>query len=761
MFLIKDIYLITLAVLIVAVFGCMLESIILRRARQPFLIMMVELLVLIPLVCYGITLIIRKVDVISFLYGIYFAAIDFSMLLLLKVTYSLESDSEMPKNGKPFFILYLILASLDSACYLTNNLTHWFFVVEPVYIQGYIYSWTCKLSDYVYIHLGLCLLIVLTITMRLVSNMFHTSKFYRGKYRNIFITVALTLSMNMIYLTFPRILLLDYSLIFYGIFACSVFVASKNRIPKTIRQHLLSIASENISDAVICLDYMDNVIYENKQAVIFKLKSKTEWIDKYLKTIEENINKTEILEMNGTKSVFRIEFRRLRDKRGKYSGCYFRLNNCTNEVKDLEREEYRATHDELTGLYNRNYFFSEMERMLRMDPDVPRYLVSTDIKNFKVINDLFGNEFGDQILKLQAKMLEKARREGVIIGRISGDKFAMLIQKDYFNPEMAIKNTQAVKDFVNEMNIQLQILVGVYEIANPYENVHTMYDKAILAIKNSKEDYNAVISMYDTSLMKKLMMEKNIISEFKYALASEQFCIFLQPQIDAVTGKCIGAEALARWYDPDRGYRQPSEFIKVLEDSGLIYQLDYYLWEKSVQKLQVWQKEGIDFYISINISVRDFYYGNLYDYLVSLVEKYQIQPSKLNLEITESIFIADKKFFVEVITKLRNYGFRIEMDDFGSGYSSLNALKDMPMDVLKIDMAFLQKTENEERARLIISCIVKMSRALGMSVVTEGVETEKQAEFLKEIGVDIFQGYLYSKPIPVDDFEHKYLEGPK
>ena len=224
--------------------------------------------------------------------------------------------------------------------------------------------------------------------------------------------------------------------------------------------------------------------------------------------------------------------------------------------------------------------------------------------------------------------------------------------------------------------------------------------------------------------------------------------MFLQPQVD-VSGKPFGSEALVRWQHPDKGLLAPGVFIDVLEKTGFVYRLDRYMWDKAVKQLAEWKKRGInDYHISVNISTKDFYLIDVYETFVGLVEKYDIDPKLLKLEITETALMSDFNKNMVIIKRLQKYGFDIEIDDFGSGYSSLNMLKDISADVLKIDMGFLRASENEVKGQDILESIIGLANKLGMRVITEGVEKKTQV-----------QGYYFSKPIPVDEFEKKYNIG--
>jgi diguanylate cyclase (GGDEF)-like protein len=426
------------------------------------------------------------------------------------------------------------------------------------------------------------------------------------------------------------------------------------------------------------------------------------------------------------------------------------------EGKRYQRERYIASHDSLTGLYNSESFYAKAEEIIRKNPKRKRYMVCTNITNFKLTNDLFGKEMGDRVLVDQAKMLTMANYDECIHGRIAGDKFAMLIPKDKFNPELAAKNTSKLQYLINNNNYKLHISIGVYEITDVKESPQVMCDKANMAIASMHGDYGKLIAYYDEGMLKELVDEKNVLSDFDSALESGWFKMYLQPQISN-TGELRGAEAMVRWHQPGMDVRMPADFIGIVENRGYIYKLDEYMWEQAAAKLGDWKKRGInDVSISVNVSTKDFYYGDLYKVFTELVKKYDIDPHMFNIEITETVFMQDIDIHLEVISRLKEFGFHIEIDDFGSGYSSLNMLKDIDADIIKIDMAFLEETDNLDRSLIIVKSIISMAKELGMMVITEGVRTEEHVEFLREAGCDIFQGYYYSMPITVEEFEKRY-----
>jgi len=281
-----------------------------------------------------------------------------------------------------------------------------------------------------------------------------------------------------------------------------------------------------------------------------------------------------------------------------------------------------------------------------------------------------------------------------------------------------------------------------------------MCDRAMVALSEIRGTYQSVVSYYDEAMEIKRRHDQEILEDIQNAFDDDQFVIYLQPQINHRTQEIVGTEALVRWMHPKKGLLAPSEFIPLLEKRGMISMLDKHVWELACRQLKKWKDEGkSDLSISVNISTKDFYYEDLYEVFTGLIEKYQISEQNLKLEITESAFAIDEVKQIETVEKLQKAGFIIEMDDFGSGYSSLNTLKNTPVDIIKMDMAFMSGKDIYKRGADILQMIVAMAKKLNMPIIAEGVETLEQAEFLSGIGCDIIQGYFYEKPCSVEEFE--------
>ena len=286
-----------------------------------------------------------------------------------------------------------------------------------------------------------------------------------------------------------------------------------------------------------------------------------------------------------------------------------------------------------------------------------------------------------------------------------------------------------------------------------------MCDRALMAAATLKGNYRKQIAYYDDELRRSVLREQELTGELDDAIATRQFKMYLQPQMNG-EGKMLGAEALVRWIHPVKGMISPAEFISVFERNGTITKLDYYMWETACMQLRKWKEEGReDLYISVNISPKDFFFMDVYKAFTELVAKHGISSASLKLEITETAMMSELERQRKLIGRLREAGFAVEMDDFGSGYSSLNMLKDTQVEYSFENqiLAFLGKTDNEDRASKILKMIVELSKQLEIPVITEGVETLDQVKFLREIGCDMFQGYYFAKPMEVSAFEEKYM----
>lgn len=435
-----------------------------------------------------------------------------------------------------------------------------------------------------------------------------------------------------------------------------------------------------------------------------------------------------------------------------------RLKNviARSQVSLLKELNNVMNYDPLTEIYSKNKFFSASKALLKDNPDKQFAFLRLDIDRFKLINSFFGTAYGDRLLKHVAKRIRDFAKttECCTFGRIDADVFGIFTP--YQGKEETVKQIeQAVEDMKKlSASYNIMIVYGVYVVTDRSLPISFVCDRAALAAKTVKGHYMKSYAFYDDKMRLSLENEQNIINEMSDALENHEFVPYYQPKYDVKTNKPVGAEALTRWIHPTKGFISPGVFIPIFEKNGFISKLDFYIWECVCKQLKEWKDKGVPLFpVSVNVSRVNLYNPNLSKIIIELTKKYDVDPKYFNIEITESVYTDDNVMIDDITSQLRNNGFTILMDDFGSGYSSLNVLKDVQVDMLKMDMMFMFKAKYDGRAETIISSVIRMAKWLNIPVIAEGVDRAEQVEFLKSVGCDYIQGFYYSKPLPAADYE--------
>lgn len=431
-----------------------------------------------------------------------------------------------------------------------------------------------------------------------------------------------------------------------------------------------------------------------------------------------------------------------------YTTLTHRLAAAKIQKKEYELLQKKVQLDEVTGLYNRSYFY-EMARELIKETDEEMCIITMDISNFKVINELYGMNVGDRLLKEIGEQVQKLGKDHHMIpARFMADHYYMCMPKAEFDQ---IDFPKSFKTFLEDVDIR--VVYGVFLVEDQKEMpINVMCDRAFLAVHDKNYKYVEYIHFYNDSEHQQMKVEQEIENEMEKALEEKQFYIVVQPKYNPNTGEIVGGETLVRWQHPEKGIISPGVFIKVFERNGFIIQLDYFVWEETCRlQAEMKQKGMTTMPISINVSRAHFYRTELIHKLKNLISKYGLETSDIELEITESICGEDPESIYDIIRDLQHEGFKIAMDDFGSGYSSLNMLKEMPLDIIKMDLKFLQGEEC--KSRLILRALIEMAQTLNLKVVVEGVEILEQVEFLKQFTDCYVQGYYFSRPVITEVFE--------
>lgn len=416
-----------------------------------------------------------------------------------------------------------------------------------------------------------------------------------------------------------------------------------------------------------------------------------------------------------------------------------------------------AYYDPLTGIFNKNKFTEEIREQLHAREEFA--LVGLDIANFKFINESLGYETGDRFLKHIAKILADAANEKEYYYRESGDNFGLLLR--YKGKEQLEKRLEAILhkiiDFSISEGIQYTIVCNCGVIIIDWEtnqvDIDTLLDRVSLALKAAKGHHKSTIVYFDESLLCKEHLRAAIENQMNPALKNHEFFIMLQPKFNLNTGKLHSAEALVRWRTSEGKLIYPDEFIPIFEQNGFVASLDLYVLEEVCKNLREWTDKGYRVTpVSVNQSRVLFFQSNYLEKLEEVILRYKIDPSLLILEITEGISIGNIEEIEEKIQLIHGMGISVSMDDFGSGYSSLNILKELSIDELKLDKVFLPDDKTKFKGETILASIIKLASDLSISTVAEGIETAEQAIFLRNTGCDIGQGYYFSKPVDVEDF---------
>lgn len=423
----------------------------------------------------------------------------------------------------------------------------------------------------------------------------------------------------------------------------------------------------------------------------------------------------------------------------------------------IEKSKVRfLEYDFLTGIYGQQKFYQATRELLDQRAGENFAFIHFDIDRFRIINTLYGSKEGDRLIHFVAGAIRKvmtAYGRGTY-GRLGGDVFGMCVP--YEDGAAIYHILEGIRAEIRKHTVHyyLETCAGIYLVDDPDMEVAAMHDNAEIAAAQCKGQYMVHDVLYTEEIGQKMLREQHIIDEMDTALAEQQFIVYFQPKYHLKKMAPYGAEALVRWKKPNGEIVLPNEFIPIFERNGFITKLDYYVWEKVCQFIDSELSQGRNpAPISVNVSRVNLYNPDFMDSLIDLIHRYQIPPHYLNLELTESVFSEDAELIQRAVNYLHDAGFTILMDDFGSGYSSLNILKDVDLDVLKIDMKFFSKGNTAEKGAKIIEAVIRMADSLDMMVIAEGVEEKHQVDFLNDLGCDYIQGYYFGRPMSQDQYE--------
>jgi diguanylate cyclase (GGDEF)-like protein len=430
------------------------------------------------------------------------------------------------------------------------------------------------------------------------------------------------------------------------------------------------------------------------------------------------------------------------------------------KLRSEEKARLVSKFDLLTESYNLSSFTEEGEKILRKENYDHFALLYLDLNKFKQINETYGYSQGDKVLTELTKRVKRILKTNEILGRVIADRFVLLLHYET-EAELTSRIEQCLEEFKSIPQTQkdyynLSLIIGVYFIEEN-DKMTVAIDRANIARKSIIERHRNNYAFFDIGMKSHLMKRQEIENIMEKALVDQEFTVYYQPKFNLVTGDICGAEALVRWMHKE-GIIYPNDFIPTFEENGFIIEIDYYVFEQVCMKLRDLIDNNFKVVpISVNFSRLHFKKNNLVSKLREIITKYDISPDLIEIEITESAIVDQCDYLLSSLDEIQNIGLRLSMDDFGSGMSSLNALRTLPFDILKLDKNFFRTGSTTERERVVISNVVNMARDLNMDIISEGVETQEQATFLRSIGCEYAQGYLFAKPMPAVEFVNKYL----
>lgn len=688
-------------------------------------------------------------------YYVYFLGMDLVMFALLRFTFD-YCNIKFKSNGLKMLI-YALLA-LDALQLLANNFFGHAFTTVAIMVNGSIYHNLIPLAGQS-IHRIIDYSIFGSVLILFLVKCVRAPRIYAEKFYVILAAMVFGGLWQTFYI-FSRTPI-DRSMIGFGVFGLLVYYFALRYRPMRLLDRMLARIVSDIPEAVFFFDAGGKCIWANRLGMnMFGMSDEESsnvprlLAEKFgnLDHAREEWTEDNVVIENDERRYYTLTKQTLKDVKNNSIGSFLRIQDNTDYQIELRKEKFNATHDSLTGLINRDYLYKRIEKTLEENPDTIYLVGFINVNDFKLVNDIYGNDFGDYALRCISEWIRFTATKNMIYGRLAGDTFGIFLPADEFNKEYVEK---ILSEFVVEdeqANHHILMHVGFYETIEKDIDVSAMFDRARMAVSTIKSDYQTHIAFYDEEMRKKFLWNQYISAQLPKAIKEKQIKPYLQPMVDT-KGNVVGAEVLARWDHPEYGFLAPASFIPVFETNGMIAEVDRYIWRCACEILQKWKTQGIQQFLSVNISPKDFYFMDVAEELKSIVKEYGVAPAQLRIEITETVMMTDNENRIRILNDLKQAGFIIEMDDFGSGYSSLNLLKDMPVDVIKIDMMFLKKTADPQKAEKILQNIIKLSYDINMESLTEGVENESQYRKLTEMGCQLFQGFYFAKPMPVEEFD--------
>lgn len=713
------------------------------------------------------TLALHRYDaaIVNVLLGVFYTSVDW--LLFFFIAFLNKYCNYYLFNFTSKWVLVGI-CGLDSINILTNSIFgHCYKLVAREY-AGREFLVSEPLLGF-RIHLGWSYLLVVVVAAILISKTVYVQKFYKSKYIGILACFMFVVVANAIYLIWPGPI--DYSILGFVLASAVVYFVAMVTSPRAILNNTLMLTYDQMKQAMMIIDDKEQVVYINDLmrdflGVVLKMDIKSEmrtqygtifgeWCKANYKNPESNFDYDLSCRLDGSEdgeiTYFSLKHRRILDDKNRLVCSYITVIDVTQENLKIQEQRYAATHDSLTGIYNRERFYEQCANVLRLHKDEKYVMVVANIYNFKQVNEVFGRDRADEMLKNIGKSMAYACKKGDVYGRLENDKFAYLLPKHNYRELTFITLPAQVVKMDNDVSYPFPCYIGVYEIEDHDMPIKDMTYRAYLAEESIKGDYTKRLAYYEDKLKALDRAEAEYSEIIHDSIEQGQLQMYLMPQYDE-NKKLIGAEALARWNHPQKGLLLPEDFISVFEKSSLICDIDQYIWEQAFLTLARWRISGRDdLHIAVNVSAKNFFFTDVYTRLIQLAKKYDVSPSNIILEITEQTILTDRPKQSKLIERLRRAGFRVVLDHYINEGALMKFEAYIAVDGIKLDLGQLQNAADSDTAKILLFKFGKIAKAVDMPIYAQYIEDEESEKKLRELGCCCYQGYLHGKPVRAEE----------
>lgn len=715
------------------------------------------------------TVVANCVYVISPNYGVallaqclFYAQIDWLLILMLHYTRIYTDSGELSLKWIPYAIC--AVAALDSIDMVLNYFFGHVFSLESMLIFGDRLWVPVSYSFCFTIHLLVSYALVGLILLALIHKIVHVSGTYRMKYigvLGIFCVILVADGISLI-AGWP----IDLMMLCFCSASVAIYHYTLEYVPKGLADGIMAKVLGDAKEALVCFNNQGKCFYANNAArQILGLADDLSVVDSMYENRVDSINPLEYGEVhsweethvvNGRTRRYEADAQTIFDDDFIKTGFVIILRDMTEVLTGIEDDHYKANYDMLTGCFREEKFYDSVRSELDRNEDTKYCVLVSRIKDYHMIEDFFGQKKADEVLCAQAENMKKLVNPGTVYGKLKDDMFGLVIPKKRFLDKIFVDTIKQMSVSFAEKVYRLHIYVGVYEPQDNSESIESMIGKATRAINKIYGDNDAYVAYYDEELAQKEYREEQIVKELDASLAKGEFALYLQGQVDS-EGKLVGAKGNTRWQHPTLGLIHPNEFRPILEKRGLIYKLDNYIWKQAAGQLKAWKHQGIEnLYISVVAAPNNHYYTDIYKNLIDLIDKYELSPKNLHIEVTEEIFVNDQNNIISILNRLREKGFHVQCGNFGKNYSALKSLRDNNLDSVKMSLSYLADKNQLERGLSMIKDVIRLCKNLNIATAVEGVDSVELESQLREAGCDYYAGDLYCEPMSVSRFEYKY-----